>query len=125
MLTVVLHSGVGELVAVVTRYYGGTKLGTGGLARAYSAAVQAALADLVTREKVEYASLSVAVSYAHFSAVQHLLPSHEAEVTAERFGEAVDLDVRVPAPALAALRAAIGDATHGQARFTDAPSPDS
>jgi Uncharacterized protein family UPF0029 len=46
MLTVLLHSGVGEIAAVVTRYYGGTKLGTGGLVKAYSGAVQEALAGM-------------------------------------------------------------------------------
>ncbi len=53
MLTVLMHSGVGEIAAVVTRYYGGTKLGTGGLVRAYSAAVQEALARLERRERVD------------------------------------------------------------------------
>src|SRR6185437_606076 len=46
MLTVLLHSGVGEIAAVVTRYYGGTKLGTGGLVKAYGGSVQLALESL-------------------------------------------------------------------------------
>ena len=73
MLTALLHSGVGDVAAVVTRYYGGTKLGTGGLVRAYGGAVQAALAALPRGERVEYVELAVAVEYAHVSAVQQLL----------------------------------------------------
>ena len=46
MLSVLLHSDIGEIVAVVTRYYGGTKLGTGGLVRAYGDAVREVLAEL-------------------------------------------------------------------------------
>src|SRR5690606_17190774 len=46
MLDVLLHSGIGEVAAVVTRYYGGVKLGKGGLVRAYGGAVQHALATL-------------------------------------------------------------------------------
>ncbi len=54
MLAVVLGSGLGDLVVVVTRYYGGTKLGTGGLVRAYSGGVKAVLDVLPVREKVTY-----------------------------------------------------------------------
>lgn len=115
MLTVLLHSGVGEIVAVVTRYYGGTKLGTGGLVRAYSAAVQTALEQLETRERVEFADLTVLVGYAHLSAVQHLLPPFEALVTAESFAESVTLQLRVPRQHEANLRTALGNATSGQA----------
>lgn len=117
MLTVLLHSGVGDVVAVVTRYYGGTKLGTGGLARAYSGAVQSALAVLTTREKVEYAALTVTVSYAHFAAVRHLLPAFEAEIIRDSFANCVTVELRAPLEHQAALRAAISDATHGQAEF--------
>lgn len=117
MLTVLLHSGVGEIVAVVTRYFGGTKLGTGGLVRAYSAAVQAALAVLETRERVDYGSLRVVVAYAHFATVQHLLPSFEAEIVTDSFAEDVTLDLKVPLQQLSLLRAALENATSGQAGF--------
>jgi len=119
MLTVLLHSGIGEVVAVVTRYYGGTKLGTGGLARAYAGAVQSALAQLTTREKVEYGAFTVAVGYAQFAAVQHLLPAYEAEILSDRFTEQVTLQLRAPVPQLSGLRTAIANATHGQAIFPD------
>ncbi len=119
MLTVLLHSGVGEIVAVVTRYYGGTKLGTGGLVRAYSLAVQSALAILPQRERVDYAALSVRVGYAQFSAVQHVLPALEAAIDSEAYGEHVTLALRVPVQQLDALRTAISNATHGQAIFTE------
>jgi len=55
MLTVLLHSGVGEIAAVVTRYFGGTKLGTGGLVKAYGGIVQLALESLPLAERVDYA----------------------------------------------------------------------
>jgi uncharacterized YigZ family protein len=59
MLTVLLHSGVGDIAAVVTRYFGGTLLGKGGLVRAYSGGVQYALESLPTAEKVEKSHLTV------------------------------------------------------------------
>jgi len=114
MLTVLMHSGVGEIVAVVTRYYGGTKLGTGGLVRAYSAAVQEALTRLERRVRVETVDVRLHVSYPAFAAVRNLLPGHEGEVLDEQFGAAVDLVVRVPVSNVDALRVAVGNATGGQ-----------
>lgn len=119
MLHVLLHSGVGEIVAVVTRYYGGTKLGTGGLVRAYSLAVQSALVILPQRERVDYAALSVSIGYAQLSAVQHTLPALEAEIVSDAFAEQVTLNLRVPVQQMHALRMAIDNATSGQAVFTE------
>jgi uncharacterized YigZ family protein len=119
MLTVLLHSGLGDVAAVVTRYYGGVKLGTGGLVKAYGGTVQLALATLPRAERVEWAALAVAVGYASVSAVQLLLPSFEAEITGQDYGERVRYALRVPAPNAAALRAALLDATRGQAEVED------
>jgi uncharacterized YigZ family protein len=117
MLTVLTHSGVGEVAAVVTRWFGGTKLGTGGLARAYSAAVQAALEQLPRRERVETVTLTVVVDYTHFAAVRHALPAVEAELLGEDFGAEVTLALRVPVSRLAELRLAIGNAAGGRERY--------
>ncbi len=61
MLTVLLHSGVGDIAAIVTRYYGGTKLGTGGLVKAYGGAVQLALATLPLTERVDVVEAQILV----------------------------------------------------------------
>jgi uncharacterized YigZ family protein len=114
MLTVLLHSGVGDVAAVVTRYYGGTKLGTGGLVKAYGGAVQQALDAMPRAERVEYATLLVSIPYAAISVVRRLLPSHEAILDAESYGERAALRVRLPAPNVDALRVALMDATAGQ-----------
>ena len=115
MLTVLLHSGVGEIAAVVTRYFGGIKLGTGGLARAYSSSVQLALETMPRAERVDWVELTIEIGYASVSAVQQLLPRHEAELVAEEYGAGVRFRVRAPLLRISALRAALGDATRGQA----------
>lgn len=115
MLTVLAHSGVGEIVAVVTRYYGGIKLGTGGLARAYSSSVQLALATLPKAERVDWAELRIVIAYPHISAVQLLVPAFGGEVLHEDYGSDVRIRLRLPAPSVEAFRAALGDATRGQA----------
>ena len=63
MLSVLLGSGVGDIVAVVTRFFGGTKLGTGGLVRAYSGGVKSALAQLTLQEKVARQTLKLGCAY--------------------------------------------------------------
>lgn len=115
MLTVLLHSGVGEIAAVATRYFGGVKLGTGGLVRAYGGAVQLALETLPRAERVEFVEITVTIAYASVSGVQQLLPAHEAEVLAQEYGTDVRYVLRVPRPGAVALRAALLDATRGQA----------
>ncbi|MEO6444389.1 MAG: YigZ family protein [Gemmatimonadaceae bacterium] len=123
MLTVLLHSGVGEVAGVVTRYYGGTKLGTGGLVRAYSAAVQAALEMLPRIERVELREIGVTVGYAHISAVLHALPAVEAEMVSETYDVDVHYRIRVPVERLDALRAALSNATGGQVEIAEPQQP--
>jgi uncharacterized YigZ family protein len=118
MLNVLLHSGIGEIVAVVTRYYGGTKLGTGGLVRAYSGGVQQALATLPVVQRVDLVSLDVVVEYAKISAVQQLFPSFEVEVTAQSFEAEARFHLRLPADHAGAFRTAVLDVTRGQSRFS-------
>ena len=117
MLTVLLHGGVGDIAAVVTRYYGGVKLGTGGLVKAYGGAVQQALETLPRVEKVELVERSVTIGYASIDAVRQLLPIHEADVIDERYGEDVSYRLRLPASRVAALDGALLDATRGQVRL--------
>ena len=115
MLTALLHGGVGDVVAVVTRYYGGTKLGTGGLVRAYGGGVRDALATLPLAERVERVEVEVSVDYAHVAAVQHLLPAAEAEVLEERYLERATYRLWLPVSALDEFRSRLTDATRGQA----------
>jgi len=115
MLTVLLHSGVGEIAAVVTRYYGGTKLGTGGLVKAYGGAVQHALETLRRVERVDFADVMVAIAYPSIAAVQQILPTVEAEVVSQEYATDVRYRVRLPRPNIVALRNALLDATRGEA----------
>ena len=120
MLNVLLHAGVGDVAAVVTRYFGGTKLGTGGLVRAYGGSLQQALATLPLTERVTYAELAVTIDYAAVSAVQQLLPAHEGEVVSHDYAEAVTYRVRLPEGNADAFRAAVLDATRGRAVLGEA-----
>ncbi len=115
MLNILLHSGVGEIVAVVTRWFGGIKLGTGGLARAYAGTVELALADLPTVERMDTLTLDLIFGYGRIDAVQRLLPRFEAEVLEERYLDHVSFRVRLPVSAHEMLCTAVADATQGEA----------
>lgn len=118
MLTVLLHSGVGEVVAVVTRYYGGVKLGTGGLARAYSGTVQLALASMPRAQRVALTRMSLTMAYPHVSAVQLLLPAYEATLISQSYTAEVCYELDVPTMRAEALRIAVLDTTRGGAQVT-------
>lgn len=109
MLNVILHSGVGDIVAVVTRYYGGTKLGKGGLARAYSGGVKCCLDILELREKVSWRRLELDLEYAVLASLRNLCPDFEAEIEAESFTDKVELQVRLPEERAADFNRTIGD----------------
>jgi len=115
MLTVLLHSGVGDLVAVVTRYFGGTLLGKGGLVKAYSGGVQAALQTLPLIEKVPKAMITAVLEYGALTGMRRLLPQYEAEVLDEEFAADITVRILLPEAHAEAFCAALVDLTHGQA----------
>ena len=117
MLTVLLHSGVGEIAAVVTRYYGGIKLGTGGLARAYGGTVQLALETLPTIERMDYVDVEISIAYPSITLVQQAMTSLEVEVVRQDYGVTVQYLLRVPRPNVERLRAAVADSTRGEGEF--------
>ena len=115
MLTVLLHAGVGEVAAVVTRWYGGVKLGTGGLARAYGGTLQEALATLPRAERMTLVRLEATVEYGAISAVQQLLPAHEGTVEGVDYDADVRYRVVLPDGRVAGFEDALREATSGRA----------
>ncbi len=122
--TVLLHSGVGDIVAVITRYFGGTKLGKGGLVRAYSDGVKLALASLPLAEHRLTADLDVVIPYAFVGPLQRLLPDYEAEILAEDYGADVGYRLRLPAEQVAPFTAALIGLTNGAALIEAAEAGD-
>lgn len=117
MLTVLLHANVGEIAAVVTRWYGGIKLGTGGLARAYSGAVQEALATLPTAWRVDEVALVIVVHYDLVTPLQLLFTSLDVICDDHSYAEQVTYRVRVPRDREAGLRTRLADLSRGQAQI--------
>jgi uncharacterized YigZ family protein len=115
MLTVLLHSGIGDIVAVVTRYFGGTLLGKGGLVKAYSGGVQLALQTLPTVEQRPTTELLVVVDYSAVTLFQRLCPVYEVVITSSDFASDVTYQLKLPDEHAAAFTTALLELTNGQA----------
>ena len=117
VMAVLRGSGLGDVVLVITRYFGGTLLGTGGLVHAYGDAAKAVLAILPRAEKIERCELSVTLPYAAYEPARRLVTAHAGSILDEIFAADVSLQVSLPLAETAAFAAEIAEATAGQARI--------
>ncbi len=117
MLTVLTHCGLGDVAAVVTRYWGGTKLGKGGLVRAYSGGVQKAIEACRVGERVEWVKLGIAFDYAAVTGFKRMAPDFEAEILTEEFNDKTLFKIRLPAERLADIQTAVTELTNGRVSF--------
>ena len=112
-LNVLVQQNLQNLVAVVTRYYGGTNLGVGGLARAYSGAVKAAVDDAGIVEEVPHVRFEATVEYDDSGTVRGILESEGVEFEAS-YDERAGFQVRVPVDESSGLRERLLNATSGR-----------
>jgi uncharacterized YigZ family protein len=112
-LNVLVQRDLRNVVAVVTRYYGGTNLGVGGLARAYSRAVKEAVDDAGIVEERPHERFEAVVDYDDSGTVRGVLESAGVEFDAD-YGERASFSVRVPVDDAAGLRDRLRSATSGR-----------
>jgi uncharacterized YigZ family protein len=111
----VLHgSGLGDVVVVITRYFGGTKLGTGGLVRAYSEAVRLVVEAVPRAQKVLSHTIMLAFPYTYLERVRLLVAAQAGEVLDEDFTADVTLTARLRVENLPAFQAALSELTSGK-----------
>ena len=104
---------------VVTRYFGGTLLGSGGLVRAYSKAASMALEAAGRARMAEWRSIAVECTYAQYERVRRLLEGMGAADMDGSFGEFVTVSALLPLDAAQAVSARLTDMTAGSARVTE------
>ena len=109
--------GLTNVAVVVSRWFGGTKLGTGGLIRAYGAAASGALDRARVLERPVTAPLTVSFAYGATGKVQGVLAAHGLEPVRSHYGTEVGLELAVPIRSIDALCRDLRDATHGTARI--------
>ena len=113
-LAVVKGSGLGDVTVVIVRYFGGTKLGTGGLVKAYTETAQLALAELPRTEKVEVHTVTLAIPYGSYEQIKRLIEAFHGQVEAETFTTEVTLRLVFAVEDLPNFAAAVSEATSGQ-----------
>ena len=96
ILNVLQHSGLGNVMVVVTRYFGGVKLGAGGLVRAYSQSASQALTALETREAFIMQRVQAQISYGLLDSLEHWLQGTDIQIAERTFDEHVQISLLVP-----------------------------
>lgn len=118
-LAVVRGSDVGDILLVTTRYFGGLKLGTGGLVRAYTESAQAALRQLKTELKVERRLVGIELPYSFYDTVKRMIAAHNGAVEDETFGAQVLVIARFSVLDLKRFSAVLQEHTAGLVKPVD------
>lgn len=118
MLSMLQGGGVGEVCAVVVRYFGGTKLGTGGLQRAYGASVRNALEHLTTKLKIPMVDKRLACQYTQVNDVLHILEQHEGQLVSQEFNEHVEFKLAIPLAKIESFSVQLQTMSAGQLTLT-------
>lgn len=114
MLDVLLGEDVHNCCAVVTRYFGGTLLGTGGLVRAYSAAVKEGLRNCQILEKQLARKLTVETDYTGLGKIQYILGEEKISTLDSQYADKVSLTLLVPVDQLDPLMEKLTEGTNGR-----------
>ena len=116
MLTVLLHCGVGEIAAVVTRYFGGTLLGTGGLVHAYQGMVKKGLETLPVTERIETARFFVVMEHRFYELAGAVIGRCQWTILERNFAADVSLLVETAQTQAEKLMSALGEISAGRIR---------
>ena len=119
ILSVIKGRGLENLLVAVVRYFGGTKLGVGGLARAYRDAAKAAVEGGAVLEREPRRRLRVSTPLASVGEVRSLLARLGGEVHAESYGDAAEISLSIYESRVDELRDKLADLTRGLARIQD------
>lgn len=115
MLDVLLGAEIHNVAVVVTRYFGGVLLGTGGLVRAYSSAVKAGLASSVIITKISGVKLKIDTDYTGLGKIQYILGQRGIKILDSVYTDKVELSVLLAKEISGEVQAEITEGTNGQA----------
>lgn len=119
MLDVLLGENLHDTAVVVTRYFGGTLLGTGGLVRAYSAATKEGLASSLIITRKRGVKLSLETDYTGLGKIQYILGEKSIPILDTEYTDKVVLEALVPAEELGRITEEVTEATAGRAVITE------
>lgn len=113
-LAVLRGSGIGDIVLVITRYFGGTKLGTGGLVYAYTNAAKEGVVALETEEKISRKLVGVTMPYSLYERVKRLLETYDGLLDGEEFTADVTVYAYFPEENINAFTDEVRELSAGQ-----------
>jgi len=113
-LSVLRGSGLGDITIVITRYFGGTKLGTGGLVRAYSDAVRTVLDNLPLAKKVKTSFTHIQLPYSLYDQIQRLIEQFNGIVISQTFEAEITLDIQLIHDQFSGFQNAVTELSRGQ-----------
>lgn len=119
MLEVLLGEDIHDAAVVVTRYFGGTLLGTGGLLRAYTAAVKEGLLNSVIMTKQPGLRLDVRTDYSGLGKIQYICSQLAIPILNTVYAQDVETELLVPPELYGALNKKVSEATFGRAVLTE------
>ncbi len=117
ILNVLMHANIGELTVVVSRYYGGVKLGTGGLARAYSDTAKRVIDNAQTTQKLNFEAINLIVDYQQWPILESLLKQFNAAKVMPEFAESVQIQAQIDQHVMAEFKLKFQDITQGKGIF--------
>ena len=117
MLDVILGEDIYNVAVVVTRYFGGVLLGTGGLVRAYSGAVQAGLGESTVIEKHHGISLALTADYTAIGKLQYIAAENQLPVLDTEYTDKVIMHLLVPNDQIGRIQKVITEATSGRIKM--------
>jgi len=123
MLNVLQHSGLGRITVVVTRYFGGIKLGAGGLVRAYSQCVSHAVQHLETEKYVPVEVVELDLPYDLLDQMEHYLASAGVLISRREYTDKIRLELEIPQHLEDQVVSAISELGQGRVRFEKMDEP--
>ncbi len=115
MLDVLKKEGYDYIAAVVTRYFGGIKLGTGGLVRAYTASLKAGLEQAAISTVKEYILVDIQVDYTALGSLEHYIGSEKLHVASIEYTDNVKISLYAPSDKTGSIEAKVNDISSGKA----------
>jgi len=112
-LSVLQGSGIGDIVVVITRYFGGTKLGKGGLVRAYGDGVRFVLEKLPLAEKKHTHTVLISIPYNWIERIRRMVPSYDGQIMNEDFAVDVTITARFPSEKIQEFGEALKQSSQG------------
>jgi len=114
VLTTLRGTDIGDILIVITRYFGGTKLGTGGLVRAYTDAPRTALKTLSTEETISRKTLGIQIPYPLYEIFKRLIEQYNGAIQDEEFTEIITIFAPFPVDEIEAFVRAADDTSSGR-----------